>query len=77
MTRCHLRIYRGPEDSDNSSDARPEERIRVRLVDIYPLLADALESDRTWLRDFEDEELQISPDLYDCIRAYEHWRPSA
>jgi hypothetical protein len=77
MSRCHLRVFRGPETSEPESQPLTGELVRVRLMDIYPLLVDALRSNRTWLRDFDQEELQISQDLYECIRAYDHCRPSA
>jgi hypothetical protein len=41
---------------------------------VLPLLADAVASDRTWLKDFADEEIAVSPDLYDVLQAYRHFR---
>jgi hypothetical protein len=42
------------------------------------LLADAVRSERTWLQDFENDEVTISTDLYEVILAYQHFRrPSA
>jgi len=40
-------------------------------------LVHALRCNRTWLEDFEDDELQVSADLYEVISAYTHLRPSA
>ena len=77
MDRCHLRLFRGPETTEAESKPQPGRWVRVRLQDIYPLLSEALRSKRTWLRDFDEEELHISQDLYDCIRAFDHCRPSA
>jgi hypothetical protein len=35
-------------------------------------------NERTWLRDFEDDQITISTDLYEVILAYQHYRrPSA
>ena len=34
-------------------------------MDILPLLSDAIQSERTWLRDFADDEITISMDLYE------------
>jgi hypothetical protein len=52
--------------------------VQLRLGEILPLLADAVRSERTWLRDFEDDEIAISMDLYEVILAYQHCRrPSA
>jgi hypothetical protein len=42
------------------------------------LLADAVRNERTWLRDFADDEITISTDLYEVLLAYQHCRrPSA
>jgi hypothetical protein len=39
---------------------------------------DAVHSGRTWLSDFEDDEVTLSTDLYEVILAYQHFRrPSA
>jgi len=47
-------------------------------MEVMPLLADAVQSERTWLRDFEDDEATISMDLYEVLLAYQHYRrPSA
>jgi hypothetical protein len=52
--------------------------VTVPLGEIFPLLADAVRSERTWLRDFSDDEITISSDLYEVILAYQHYRrPSA
>lgn len=83
-----LRIYRGPNEnrrgsSDDALDARPAQaidpnQITVSVGEVLPLLADALASRRTWLRDFEDDDITISADLYEVLMAYRHFRrPSA
>jgi hypothetical protein len=82
MAQSHLRVYYGPEgapaevaDWDASADS---ETVKVTAGEIFPLLADAVRSERTWLKDFEDEEISISSDLYEVILAYQHYRrPSA
>jgi hypothetical protein len=54
------------------------ETVTVALTEVMPLLADAVQSERTWLRDFEDDEVTISMDLYEVLLAYQHYRrPSA
>jgi hypothetical protein len=76
MARCRLRVYYGPETTATAE--APENTVRVRVGEIFPLLADAVRSERTWLRDFADDELTISTDLYEVILAYQHCRrPSA
>ena len=82
MKSNNLRIYCGPEDSlATVGIAEPpssRESVTVPLMDVMPLLADAVQSERTWLRDFEDDEVTISMDLYEVLLAYQHYRrPSA
>jgi hypothetical protein len=79
MAQPHLRVYHGPQtDAPVRSHSRVAESVTVPLGEILPLLADAVRSERTWLRDFEDDELTISTDLYEVILAYQHFRrPSA
>ena len=77
----HLRIYRGPSDDAIETAPAPTaslNQITVNVGDVLPLLADALASRRTWLRDFEQDEITISSDLYEVLLAYRHYRrPSA
>ena len=80
MNTSHLRVYYGPqEESANVTVAdNQRETVTVPLMEIMPLLADAVQSQRTWLRDFADDEVTISMDLYEVILAYQHYRrPSA
>jgi hypothetical protein len=79
MARCRLRVYYGPETASTAvAPAAMENSVRIPLGEIFPLLADAVRSERTWLRDFEEEEISISTDLYEVILAYQHCRrPSA
>jgi len=78
----HLRIYNGPPDEVATVELvqgkAPPRTVSVPLGEILPLLADAVRSDRTWLRDFEQDEVTISTDLYEVILAYQYYRrPSA
>jgi hypothetical protein len=82
MGRTPLRIYYGPQeecrDVQVSETRQARRNVTVPLSEILPLLADAVQSDRTWLRDFRDDEVTISMDLYEVILAYQHYRrPSA
>jgi hypothetical protein len=80
MKASHLRVYYGPqEESTNLSVVESQRQtVTVPLMEIMPLLADAVQSQRTWLRDFADDEVTISMDLYEVLLAYQHYRrPSA
>lgn len=76
---ARLRVYYGPQENESTpmvSDLSPS--VEVTLGEILPLLTDAVQSDRTWLRDFAKDEVTISMDLYEVLLAYQHYRrPSA
>jgi hypothetical protein len=80
MARSNLRIYRGP--ADNTATLGPAStasaaKITVNLGEVLPLLADAVASRRTWLTDFEDDQITISADLYEVLLAYQYYRHPA
>ena len=84
MARNRLRMYYGPENSqlaiaaETLPESGPRTSVTVPLAEVLPLLVDAVRSDRSWLNDFQDEELTISSDLYEVLMAYQHFRrPSA
>jgi hypothetical protein len=80
MAQRHLRVYNGPqnETATLSQSRVARETVNVPLGDILHLLADAVASRRTWLQDFQNDEITISSDLYEVILAYQHYRrPSA
>ena len=76
-----LRIYRGPTDEsvvEAPAKKNDPHQITVSVGEVLPLLADAVASRRTWLRDFENDEMTISADLYEVLLAYQYFRrPSA
>jgi hypothetical protein len=76
----HLRVYAGPPEEESAVDVlqTKSDQVTVPLGEVLPMLADAVRSDRTWLRDFQQEEITISMDLYEVILAYQFYRrPSA
>jgi hypothetical protein len=79
MARTNLRIFRGP--ADKTTAVRPASTspatITVNVGEVLPLLADAVASKRTWLSDFEDDEITISADLYEVLLAYKYYRHPA
>lgn len=79
MRTTSLRIYRGPEDSEaaEAPTARmsaDNQAVTAKASHLLPLLADAILSERTWLTDFEDDEVTVSADLYEVLMAYQHFR---
>ena len=78
MKRSRLRVYFGPEDSPSAALVPTRNTVTVPAGEVLTLLADAADSKRVWLKDFDDDEMTISRDLYEVLLAYEHFRrPSA
>jgi hypothetical protein len=71
---AHLRVY--PASSEPSAEAQ-EPTVRVSLRDLLPLVALAQRRNYLWLQDFLDDEVSITPDLYEVLRAFRTYRPSA
>lgn len=78
MAMRRLRVYTEPDVEVMAcatlSDPLPQDGVRISLGEVLPLLADAVANDRTWLRDFADEDITVSSDLYDVLQAYRHFR---
>jgi hypothetical protein len=76
MARSQLRVYYGPqvETKPTAAQHHSGDTVTVSLGEILPLLADAINSQRTWLNDFEEDDVTISSDLYEVILAYQHFR---
>jgi hypothetical protein len=72
--RPRLRLFTG-EDEVGSSDV--DAQVNVRFGEITQALVEAVRWDRTWLRDFEDDEVRVSSDLYEVIASFTRLRPSA
>lgn len=80
MEKRPLKIYNpttGPAASDpNGQTPGPEQErlMPVAVRDLVPLLVDAFQTDRTWLKDFGREQIHVSPDLYEILLAYQQFR---
>lgn len=70
--RPRLRLFAGDE-----TETLTEPLVSIRLGEVIGVLEDAVRWDRTWLRDFKNDEIQIPADLYEVLTAYSHLRPSA
>jgi hypothetical protein len=76
MATARLRVFPpSPEEQTEPNAAPPA--VPIRLVDLYPLLAQAYRDNYVWLRDFEEDELLVSSDLFEVVRAFSDCRPSA
>jgi hypothetical protein len=72
---AYLRVY--PPRSQKGTETPPEPTVRIRLGDLFPLLAQAHRGNYLWLNDFEEDEVCITPDLYEVLTAFRCYRPSA
>ncbi|MFO0865222.1 MAG: hypothetical protein U0744_11345 [Gemmataceae bacterium] len=72
---AHLRVF--PESMEAESFAPQSLSVRVRLGDLLPLIASAQRRNALWLRDFLDDEVSVTSDLYEVLRAFAYYRPSA
>jgi hypothetical protein len=65
---AQLRLY--SETLDSEHDETQDPAIRVRLADLLPLLAFAKKNNYLWLQDFLEDEVSVTPDLYDVLRSF-------
>lgn len=72
---AHLRVYPTSPDADEPELMDPS--VRVRLGDLLPLIALAQRRNYLWLQDFLDDEVAVTSDLYEVLRAFKYQRPSA
>ena len=75
MATARLRVFPYPDDEPVEEFHAPS--VPIRLADLYPLLAQAFRDNYLWLRDFENDEVLVSSDLYEVVRAFSNMRPSA
>jgi hypothetical protein len=75
MAAPRLRVF--PHSKESAYQTCQEPEIRVSLRDLLPLIALAKRQKYLWLDDFLEDEVRITSDLYDVLRAFNHCRPSA
>jgi len=68
MGKQDLRIF--DHSAENGGDVRVN-GVEVSVGQVFPVLADAIVHERSWLQDFCDEKIVLSPDLYEILTAYE------
>ena len=69
-----LKLYDPPADLD---DPRQDPDVRVRLADLLPIVAVAERMNYAWLKDFLDDEVAVSEDLYEVMQAFRGSRPTS
>ncbi len=60
---AQLRVY--PLVPDDEEGERQEPTVRISMGDLLPLLAVAQRNNYLWLQDFLDDEVAVTPDLYE------------
>ncbi len=62
---------------ESPAESAPNPGMTVTLREISGILAEAVNSRRTWVQDFADDPIQIPNDLYDVLVAYRRLGKSA
>jgi hypothetical protein len=68
-----LKLYLGDEGDGYAAPAD----VSMNLAEFTKIIQEAQKWDSTWLRDFRDDEVRISADLYEVLSMYSSIRPSA
>jgi hypothetical protein len=71
---AHLRVY--PTSGATAEEAQSP-TVRISLRELLPLIALAKRQNYLWLNDFLDDEVKVTPDLYEVLRTFRQYRPSA
>ena len=69
---AHLRVYSDTYVAEPADRQAPS--IRVSLGDLLPLLTVAKRQNNLWLQDFLDDEVSITSDLYEILRAFGYYQ---
>jgi hypothetical protein len=69
-----LKLYSPPVEE---TAPRHDPDVRVRLADLLPLVAVADRMNFVWLKDFLDDEVAVSEDLYEVMQAFRGSRPTS
>ena len=74
-----LRLYTGFEESNvQTLEEHPAENcVAMTFGELAQIVAHAAKTRRTWLKDFAEEDVQVSNDLYEILTAYSRLRPGA
>jgi hypothetical protein len=69
-----LKLYDPPVEEINP---RQDPDVHVRLRDLLPIVAVAERMNYVWLKDFLDDEVAVSEDLYEVMQAFRGSRPTS
>ena len=72
----HLRLFPGSDGETDGFDRPSVPSVSIRVRDLLPLVAMAQKNHFIWLKDFLDDEVSITADLYEVLRAFRGQRPA-
>lgn len=72
--RPRLRLFTG-ENEGFTAVAEPS--VAMSFGELIRIMRDAGQFERTWLSDFEDDQVQVPEDLYEVLTSYWRLRPGA
>jgi len=72
---AHLRLF--PASRESSFADAQDPSVRISLRELLPILDVAQRRNYLWLQDFLDDEVTVTSDLYEVLRAFRAYRPSA
>jgi len=72
--RPRLRLFTGDDDS---TSVLQEPQVPMKFGEFFQIVSEASRFKRTWVHDFEDDEVRIPADLYEVLTAYWTLRPGA
>ena len=49
--------------------------VAISFGSLLPMLEEAISSRRLWVRDFAEEEIRVSTDLFEVIQAFRYFNP--
>lgn len=68
MARPSLRVYK---DARTGRAAQARATVRLRLRNLFPVLAYAQRHDYSWLKDLADDEILVTRDLAEILGEFE------
>ncbi len=71
---ARLKLYVPPREEPLPTQ---DPEVRVRLGDLLPLVAVAQRMNFLWLKDFLDDEVVVSEDLYEVMQTIRTGRPTS
>ncbi|QDU79589.1 hypothetical protein Pla110_13000 [Polystyrenella longa] len=70
--RPRLKIFTGEDEPQYE-----EPQVKIPLREFRQIMIDAARLDRTWLRDWDEDTVKVSADLYEILSACSNMRPGA